>query len=184
MSILRFLDGKPKNGSLCVPAILARTTTLFPSWRMSSMVSFRSGRAVVSCARSGFTPAGPGGVPGAPGISTQSSCRIFSKERWNFLGKRLVPKRDGFFVSIHIFVLVSGVVLGIHERTGCEIEESKQIRFHRRKFRQHDVSSLTKAPPLSQTQAPFAPEEQHASQAARSRASIWRAAGPRHSSGM
>src|SRR6059058_5054416 len=62
MSILRFLDGKPKNGSLCVPAILARTTTLVPSWRMSSMVSFRSGKVVVSCARSGFTPAGPGGV--------------------------------------------------------------------------------------------------------------------------
>ena len=29
------------------------------------MVSFRSGKVVVSCARSGFTPAGPGGVPGA-----------------------------------------------------------------------------------------------------------------------
>src|SRR5207247_1180144 len=105
MSILRFLDGKPKNGSLCVPAILALTTTFFPSWRMYSMVSFRSGKVVVSC-----------------------------------------------------------------PRTGCEIEESKQIRFHRRKFRRHDVSSLAKAPPLSQTLARSAPEEQPASRAARSHA--------------
>src|SRR6266567_9265739 len=148
MSILRFLDGKPKNGSLCVPAILARTTTFFPSWRMSSMVSFRSGKVVVSCARSGFTPAGPGGVPGAPGISTQPSCRICSRSAGSFLVNASY-QRDGFFVSIHIFVLVGVVVFGIHERTGCEIEESKQIRFHRRKFRRHDVSSLAKAPPLS-----------------------------------
>src|SRR2546429_4464963 len=92
------------------------------------------------------------------------------EERWIFLGKRLVPKRDGFFVSIHIFVLVSGVVLGIHERTGCEIEESKQVRFHRHKFRRPDVSSLAKAPPLSQTRARLAPEEQPASRAAQLRA--------------
>src|SRR6184192_735701 len=90
-------------------------------------------------------------------------CRIF-------LGKRLVPKRDGFFVSIHVFILVGVVVFGIHERTGCEIEESKQIRFHRRKFRRLHVSSLTKAPPLSQTLARSAPEEQPASRAARSHA--------------
>src|SRR5438105_10461745 len=156
MSILRFLDGKPKNGSLCVPAILARTTTFFPSWRMSSMVSFRSGKVVVRCARSGFTPAGPAGVPGSPGNIKPVVVQDLLEERWIFLGKCLVPKHDGFFVSIHIFVLVGGVVLGIHERTGCEIEESKQIRFHRHKFRRHDVSSLAKATPLSQTSARFA----------------------------
>ncbi len=50
---------------------------------------------------------------------------------------------------IHIFVLVGVVVFGIHERTGCEIEESKQIRFHRRKFRWLQLRSLAKAPPLS-----------------------------------
>src|SRR6266436_6552929 len=111
MSILRFLDGKPKNGPLCVPAILARTTTFFPSWRMSSMVSFRSGN---------INP-----------VVVQD----LIEERWIFFGKRLVPKRDGFFVSIHIFVLVGVFVFGIHERTGCEIEESTQIRFRRRKFR-------------------------------------------------
>src|SRR5947208_17137581 len=88
-------------------------------------------------------------------------------ERLIFFGKRLVPKRDGFFVSIHVLVLVGVVVFGIHERTGCEIEESKQIRFHRRKFRRRDVSSLTKAPPLSQTLARFATEEQTASRAGR-----------------
>src|SRR6266487_1412440 len=130
MSILRFLDGKPKNASLCVPAILARTTTFFPSWRMSSMVSFRSGKVVV---------------------------QDLLEERWIFLAKRLVPKRDGFFVSIHIFVLVGVVVFGIHERTGCEIEESKQIRFHRRKFRRRDVSSSTKAPPSPRMRELFAP---------------------------
>src|SRR5438552_11781603 len=170
MSILRFLDGKPKNGSLCVPAILARTTTLFPSWRMSSMVSFRSGKVVVSCPTRGFTPAGPAGVPGAPGHINPAVVQDLLEERWIFLGKRLVPKRDGFFVSIHIFALVAGVVLGIHERTGCELEKSKQIRFHRHKVRRHDVGSLAKAPPVAQRRARLAPVEQPASQAARLRA--------------
>src|SRR6266550_2572789 len=149
MSILRFLDGKPKNGSLCVPAILARTITFFPSWRMASMVSFRSGKVVVSCARRGFTPSGPGAVPGGEGISTQSSCRICSRSAGSFLVNASYQSVTVFFVGIHIFVLFRVVVFGIHERTGCEIEESKQIRFHRRKFRRHGVSSLTKAPPLS-----------------------------------
>ena len=45
------------------------------------------------------------------------------------------------------------------------------------------VSSLAKSPPLSQTLARFAQEEQHASQAARSRASVSRAVTPRRSSG-
>src|SRR5918999_4578665 len=85
MFIFLFFDGNPMKASFCVPVISARTTTLFPSWRMSLIVRFRSGNVVVSIARRGFTPDGPAGVPGGEGISTQSSLSSVSRMVGSFL---------------------------------------------------------------------------------------------------
>jgi hypothetical protein len=64
---------------------------------MSSIVNFSSGKVVVSCARSGFTPAR--WCAGSSGDINPVSVQDLIEERRIFLGKRLVPKCDGLFVS-------------------------------------------------------------------------------------
>src|SRR5437016_13221929 len=116
MSIFRFFDGKPMNASFWVPVILARTTTLSPSWRMSSIVSFKSGKVVVSPTRRGFTHSGPAGVPGGDGISTQVSCRILSSSAGSLLVNASYQRVASFlYLFIFVFLSVSIVAVRVHE---------------------------------------------------------------------
>src|SRR5882672_869263 len=94
--IFRLLAGKPMNGPRWVPVISDRTMTLLPSWRISTGVTLKSGKAVVSSTSTCATPLDPGGWPGAAGMSTQLSLKIASARTGSFLLKASYPKSDIF----------------------------------------------------------------------------------------
>src|SRR5438067_6759147 len=81
---------------------------------MSSIVSVKSGKVVVSTARRGFTPSGPAGVPGGDGMSTQVSCRILSSSAGSLLVNASY-QRVASFLFIFVFLSVSIVSVRVHE---------------------------------------------------------------------
>src|SRR5438477_8282292 len=82
---------------------------------MSSIVSFKSGKVVVSTARRGFTPSGPAGVPGGDGMSTQVSCRILSSAGSLLVNASYQRVASFLYLFIFVFLSVSIVSVRVHE---------------------------------------------------------------------